>query len=275
MSTTTKTLSPATNTVAKDFTPYQNIRDYYNIAGPDYEAWSKDFNMHFGYCKAFGDIFSLEKMLVRMNDEVLKELSIPHGGLHHVADLGCGVGTVARHIAKKIPGTIITGVTVSDFQIKKGKELTKKENLNGRVFLLKDNFENLHYANETFDYAYALESACHAYGSGKEKFAVEMARVLKKGGRFCIADGFLKHAKKLPWHFRKLNKKITDCWALPCFGNIHHFTAALKANGLKNIEVKEISMNIAPSVAYVPWVCIKFFAKEIWRNKSLRMPKER
>jgi ubiquinone/menaquinone biosynthesis C-methylase UbiE len=259
---------PVVNSSSKGFTKYQNIAEYYNVAGPDYEAWSKNFNMHFGYCKKFTDIFNLEKMLVRMNDEVIDRLKIPAGGLHQVIDLGCGVGTVARHTAKKIAGTVVTGITISPYQIKKGKELTNKEKLIDRVFIVKDNFESLHYANDTFDYAYALESACHAQGSSKEKIIKEMARVLKTGGCFCIADGFIKHNNKLPWLFRKLNKKITDCWALPCFGNIHHFTTALKANGLKNIEVKEISMNIAPSVAYVPWVCLKFFAKEIWRNKG-------
>jgi hypothetical protein len=34
-------------------------------------------------------------------------------------------------------------------------------------------------------------------------------------------------------------------------------------------------MRIAPSVAYVPWTCVKFFAKEIWRTKTIRLKKER
>jgi MPBQ/MSBQ methyltransferase len=182
-------------------TGYTTIKDYYNIAGPDYEAWSKDFNMHFGYCKKATDIFFLEKMLYRMNDEVLNKLKIPAKDPVSIVDLGCGVGTVARYTAKQYPNTKLTGVTIADFQIVKGKELIYKDGLAEKVKLVKDNFEALHFANESFDRAYAVESACHANGSNKELFVAEMARVLKTGGRFCIADGFLKHDKKLPWLF--------------------------------------------------------------------------
>ncbi len=273
-----------TDTLARSATPkpatatkpyYNTIKDYYNIAGPDYEAWSKDFNMHFGYCKKFSDIFSLEKMLYRMNDEVLHRLNISTGKRTTVADLGCGVGTVARYAAKKYPGTSITGVTIADFQLQKGRELINKEGLEKNVHLVKDNFEGSSFAGESFDRAYALESACHAGGSNKELFIQEMARVLKTGGQFCIADGFLKHDKQLPWLFNKIYKKIISCWALPCFGNINDFTAALKKHGLHDIKIEEISLRIAPSVAYVPYTCIKFFVTELWKNKSLRMKKER
>jgi MPBQ/MSBQ methyltransferase len=254
---------------------YNTIKDYYNIAGPDYEAWSKDFNMHFGYCRKLTDIFSLEKMLYRMNDEVLQRLDIPACKSSAVVDLGCGVGTVARYAAKKFPLATITGVTISDFQITKGNALISKEGLNGKVKLVKENFEGCSFADESFDRAYALESACHASGSNKELFVKEMARILKSGGQFCIADGFLKHDKKLPWLFNKMYRRIIDCWALPCFGNINDFIAALEAYGLKEITVKEISMNIAPSVAYVPYTCLKFFIKELWTTRTLRLKKER
>jgi ubiquinone/menaquinone biosynthesis C-methylase UbiE len=254
---------------------YQDIRTYYDVAGPDYEAWSPDFNMHFGYCKSFSNIFFLERMLKNMNEEVLAKLAIDPGRPSFIADLGCGVGTVARHAAKKYPRATITGVTISDYQISKGRSLAVKEKLSDRVILVKDNFENLHFADETFTHAYALESACHAGGSDKKLFIREMARTLGRGGKFCIADGFLKHDRPLPGFFRYLYKKILKYWALPCFGNIHAFETELKKNGLTNIGVKEISWRIAPSVAWVPWTCIKFFAKEIWKNRSLRMKKER
>lgn len=254
---------------------YDKVKTYYNIAGPDYETWSRNFNMHFGYCKSLANIFFLEKMLVNMNEEVLKRLKIDAAEESNIADLGCGVGTVARYAAKKYPFARITGVTIADYQIEKGRSLNEKEGFTNKVVLIKENFEHLHFGNETFSHAYALESACHANGSGKQLFISEMARVLKPGGRFCIADGFLKHDGKLPRFFSFLYKKILKYWALPCFGNIHEFEAGLKENGLDNITIKEISLRIAPSVAYVPWTCIKFFAKEIWKNKGLHMEKER
>ncbi len=262
-------LRPAANT------NYNNIKKYYDVAGPDYEVWSPDFNMHFGYCRKFTDIFSLEKMLVNMSDEVLKGLKIATNSAAHIADLGCGVGTVARFTAKKYLLAKIDAVTISDYQIEKGNALIAKDGLAKQVLMVKDNFENLHFDNNTFTHAYALESACHSQGSGKNLFVKEMARVLKSGGRFCIADGFLKHDRKLPRLFSYLYKKIISYWALPCFGNINDFKEQLEKNGLCDIEIKEISLQIAPSVSYVPWTCIKFFVKEIWKNRSLRMKRER
>jgi MPBQ/MSBQ methyltransferase len=254
---------------------YREIKDYYDIAGPDYEAWSKNFNMHFGYYRKFSNIFSLEKMLVNMNDEVINRLQIQSGDEAQIADLGCGVGTVARYAAMKFPLAKITGITISDYQIEKGRLLIKKENLNERVTIEKANFENLYYPDSYFTHAYALESACHSDGTDKENFIAEMSRVLKPGGRFCVADGFIKHHHKLPRFFSYLYKKILKYWALPCFANINEFENKLKEYGLTDISIKEISMKIAPSVAYVPWVSLKFFVKEIWKNRSLRMKKER
>jgi MPBQ/MSBQ methyltransferase len=254
---------------------YREIKEYYDIATPDYACWSRNFNMHFGYCKSLSDIFSLEKMLVNMNDEVLNQLLINPKKKSLIADLGCGVGTVARHAARKFPLAKITGITISDFQIKKGLSLISKENLYNQVSVLKDNFENLHYPDNYFTHAYALESACHAGGSDKEKFIAEMARVLQPGGRFCMADGFIKHNKKLPRFFLFLYRKILRYWALPCFGNIQKVEKKLKEHGFTDITIREISLNIAPSVGYVPWVSLKFFIKEIWKNKGLRMKKER
>jgi MPBQ/MSBQ methyltransferase len=254
---------------------YQNVTDYFNVAGPDYEAWSKNFNMHFGYCRSFADIFSLEKMLVNMNEEVIKGLQIDPQINSTIADLGCGAGTVARFVAKKFPLAKITGFTIADYQVEKGRSLNQEEGLSDRVEIIKDNFETLDIKDESFTHAYALESACYSSGAGKNRFVAEMARVLKSGGRFSIADGFLKHNRKLPGIFSFFYKKILKYWALPCFGNIKEFEEQLKKQGLKDITIREISLRIAPSVSYVPWTCIKFFAKEIWKNKSLKMKKER
>ncbi len=254
---------------------YKEIQQYYDVAGPDYATWSPDFNMHFGYCRKFSDIFSLQKMLRNMNDLVLEQLHIHPVNPSHIADLGCGMATVARHFAKKLPLSHITAVTIVDFQVQKGRQMNKEQGLEEQVTIVNENFEQLHLANESFTHVYALESACHASSEHKERFIAEMAKILKKGGRFCIADGFLKSKGKKPRLFNWLCKRIANYWAVPGFANIDDFEMKLKEYGLKNIQVREISYRIAPSVFYVPLVCVKFFFKEIWRNRSLRMKKER
>ena len=254
---------------------YSDIENYYAVAGPDYEAWSPDFNMHFGYARKWTDIFSLEKMLVSMNETVIDRLGIdPHKNTL-IADLGCGVGAVTAYTANRYPAATIKGITIVDYQIQKGNEMLVEKGLDNRAELLNENFERLSFEDEMFDHSYALESACHSSGSSKALFRRELARTLKTGGTFCIADGFLKQGNDRPWLFDKIYKKILACWALPCFGNLDEFVAGLRENGLQEIRVEEISMNIAPSVMHVPRVCIKFLLSELWKNKSLHLKKER
>ena len=254
---------------------YEKVSRYYDIAGPDYSAWSSRYNMHFGYLEKFHDFFSLERMLDNMSRRVLEELHISSFTDTHLADLGCGVGTVACYAAKAYPGVQVTGVTISDYQVDKGTLLSREENAESGVRIVKSNFEELDFPDEHFTHAYALESACHARGDNKALFISEMSRVLKKGGRFSIADGFIRHSGTRPALFNKMYRKVLNYWALPSFATLPEFVHCLGNNRFINISVREISMRIAPSVAWVPWTCLKFFAKELWKNKSLRMEKER
>jgi MPBQ/MSBQ methyltransferase len=251
------------------------IQDYYTTAGPDYETWSRNFNMHFGYYRKLSNIFSLETMLVNMNDEVMRSLHIPPGKDSHIADLGCGMATVARYIASKNPLAKIKAFTIVDYQVENGERLNKKAGMDNRISMVKGNFEYLPVADNSFTHVYALESACHSSGAAKEPFIEEMVRILRSGGRFCIADGFLKNNNKKPRFFSWLYKRIVGYWAVPGFASIHDFENKLREQGLTDIKVREISYRIAPSVLYVPLICIKFFFKEIWKNRSLRMKKER
>lgn len=254
---------------------YRSVETYYEIAGPDYETWSPHFNMHFGYCRRFRDIFSLEGMLQQMNAKVLEELRIDPLQPSFIADLGCGMATVARYAAEQYPLSRLVAISIVEKHVEMANDLNKTAGLQNQISVCRDNFENLQMADNSFTHAYAIESACHAASPGKQKFIREMARILKPGGRFCIADGFLKTNQPPSGIFKWLYKKMTGFWAVPGFADINEFRQELEAAGLTNICIKEISYRIAPSVAYVPLVCLKFFVKEIRKNKSLRMKKER
>jgi len=254
---------------------YHTVENYYEIAGPVYETWSPHFNMHFGYCRRFRDIFSLESMLQQMNAKVLEELQIDPLQPARIADLGCGMATVARYAAEHYPLSHLVAISIVEKHVAMAKELNKASGLQNQITVCRDNFENLHLSGNNFTHAYAIESACHAASPNKQKFITEMARILKPGGRFCIADGFLKSNQPPSGMFKWLYQKMTGYWAVPGFADINAFRSELEAAGLTNICVKEISYRIAPSVAYVPLVCLKFFVKELWKNKSLRMKKER
>ncbi len=254
---------------------HEDIKKYYEIAGMDYQAWSEALNMHFGYLERWTDIFSLEKMLNQMSQMVIKKLQLADFSQPTALDMGCGMGAVARELVRIYPQARVTGITIVDSQINYGNHLSQNENLHEKVKIIKNDYENMSFEDNSFDVAYAVESSCYAQGAGKEALISEMRRVLKEGGRFVIIDGFLKKPAKMPYLLQKAYLRLCRCWALPCLATMTVFEETLKKNNFKNIKIEEISWKVAPSVAHVPRVTLKFLFQELWRNKSLKLAPER
>src|ERR1700722_307237 len=79
--------------------PQIGLEQYYREAGPDYAAWSREFNMHFGYYRAGVNPLRRETMLEQMNAEVLARLKLGGIGEPRLLDLGCGLGATLRSFA--------------------------------------------------------------------------------------------------------------------------------------------------------------------------------
>lgn len=262
---------------------YKDLISYYQKATEDYKFWSENYHMHFGFYKKGMNPFDLEKMLLQMTKEVFGRLEI----YEHIKksnqdinaiDLGCGVGTSARYFAQMYPFAKITAITLVKEQIELGKFLVKQQLENGEIRnqnieenikFICTNYENTSFLENSFTSAYAIESSC--YGNGKDKFAFleEASRLLQRGGRLVVADGFLKHGNKLPFLVEKAYQKTCECWALPEMGQINPFVEAMEKVGFTDIKVEDISWKVAPSVAYVPFITLKFFLKQI-KLKSLK-----
>src|SRR5579863_9218724 len=69
--------------------PKIGLEQYYREAGPDYAAWSREFNMHFGYYRARINPLRRESMLEQMNAEVLARLKVDAIPEPQLLDLGC------------------------------------------------------------------------------------------------------------------------------------------------------------------------------------------
>lgn len=254
---------------------HQKIIEYYEEAGLDYAAWSPQFNMHFGYWKWGMNPFRLESMLDQMNQGVLDRLGLSNIPLPMVLDAGCGLATTSRYMARRRPDAFFYSVTVTPWQIHRAEKMNAEAGLTDQISLLQADYQDLPLADESFDSAFALESACYADGAGKKRFLGEMARVLRPGARLVVADGFLRSKRPLPWPFYGIYCKCCNCWALEEFADIQSFTKEMKAAGFTNIQVEDISWNIAPSVAHIPKTTVKFYRDLLRRGESWHLSRER
>ena len=251
-------LTQETTTVTTTSASFQR---YYEEAGPDYEAWSPRFNMHFGFFRWGMNPFRREAMLEQMNQEVLRRLHLetdsPKPFPVHILDMGCGLGATLRSIAAIMPDADLHGITLVPWQLEQGRLLNRSCPNGIGVTLTLGDYEHTKEPSATFDGVYAIESSCYAAGANKSAFLKQAHRLLRPGGRLVVADGFLGPGK-LRGPQKSLCRRLCDCWAIDVLGEVEPFRSELQRLGFRDIVVEQMQARVTPSVFHVPWVTLKF-----------------
>ena len=240
---------------------------YYTEAGMDYRAWSRNFNMHFGFYRWGMNPLALESMLEEMSRQVFHRLTLRDG--MKVLDLGCGLGAPTRTLISQHEVAAMA-VTKVEWQIAMAQKLSEGTSPRGSVEWKLGDFTALDLPGGAFQAAFSIEASCHAEGADKEAFVRECSRLLEPGAKLVVADGFMKKSVGLPRWYATLLGYMTRNWAVERFADLDAFCACLERHGLTVLAREDISWRIAPSVLHVPRVTIKFLAGELLlRRKKL------
>jgi SAM-dependent methyltransferase len=233
-----------------------NFQRYYEEAGPDYAAWSAGFNMHFGYFKRGMNPFDREAMLEQMNREILQRMHLT-GACPRILDMGCGLGATLRSIARQVPTAHLHGITLVLWQLEQCRRLNEAGDCGQRIQLSIADYEHTAFPPESFDAVYAVESSCYGTGAAKARMIREAKRLLRPGGRFVVADGFIGPGR-LRGPQAAIYRRLCECWVIESLGEIDPFVRELEHSGFCDVVAERIQTRVTPSVLHVPWVTVKF-----------------
>lgn len=151
-------------------------------------------------------------------------------------DLGSGRGTDVLRLAEEVGEKgFVYGIDISDGMIKKAEATAAKLGVENVEFV-RTELENIPIKDRSVDLVISNCTINHA--SDKLKVWQEIARILKRGGRFVVSDIF--SSKPVPEEYRNDPQAVAECWA----GAVTHdeYMNHLQKAGFTNIEVIEKSV---------------------------------
>ena len=166
---------------------HKNIVDYYAESENAYkDSWdlNNSLAIHYGYWD--DKVKSFPQSLLRMNEVMAEVAKIKSSDV--ILDAGCGIGGSSIFLAEKI-GCNVIGISLSEKQVNKAKELAVKKNVETQIDFKVMNYCATNFPDESFDIVWGCESIC--YADDKDQLIKEAWRLLKPGGRLVVADGFV------------------------------------------------------------------------------------
>ncbi|WP_305907303.1 methyltransferase domain-containing protein [Methylomarinum sp. Ch1-1] len=225
----------------------QDTAKHYDDCYRDYlAAWCNRDNLalHYGYWDE-DQPYAHHQALLNKNQQLYDKAGIKADD--HVLDAGCGIGGSSIWMARE-HGNRVTGITISAKQADYARSHAKRHGVADKVDFEVADFCRTPFADESFDVVWALESSCHALNKGE--FLQEAYRLLRKGGRLVVCDGFLlqRQFNENQW------QAVVTClngWAVPNLCARDEFTGLLQDSQFQDIQVHDITAQTLPSAEHM------------------------
>lgn len=257
----------SSNSIGSSDPPKSNqpIPDYYNDTVVDYDVWSKEGYLHYGYWRPWLNPFSRKPMLEEMNRLVFEKLKLAEIESGKVADLGCGTGAVSRYGSRLFPTLQFHAMTLSEQQVRRGRQQHTDENVE---YYCRD-YHSLPFSDKELDAVFYLESLCHSVRP--DAALAEAARVLKPNGKIVLTDGFLARplARTSPV-FRYVVNCVANNWAVPMFHEIALARNWTGDNQLRLVEEFECGWRLGPSALHAAHLSAMHFCKLLLSQQVTR-----
>jgi len=226
----------------------KDIIEYYRKTELSYHLWGP--NYHYGYWD--GTTNHLFKATQKLNEVVAQTASISKDD--RVLDAGCGAGGCSVYLAKNI-GCNVTGITICPRQINFAYKNAKKEGVEPLTEFFEMDYHKTEFPDNHFDVVWGLESIC--YAAGKDRFIQEAYRVLKKGGRLIVADGFASKNNYNSQEQRSMDKWIKG-WAVNYLETPENFIQFARETGFQNCNYQDISKEVFPTAKLMYYLAFPF-----------------
>ncbi len=215
-------------------------------------------SQHFGYYLEGKSNISEPEAQKEHHNIIAAKLSL--NAEDNVLDAGCGQGFVACDLAKRFHCKI-TGIDITPYVVNRARARSRRESIAGKTSFIEGSYEQLPFADNTFDKLYTVETLCHA--QNLEKALTELYRVVKPGGKLVFMEYTQKPVSSFTQHEQEMYNIVvegTSSPSLSLFAN-DSFVKSLQTNFV-NVTQTDITDNFEPSLyrlykyAQFPYVII-------------------